>query len=353
MSHPPFPSSDDLRHFVSQATPEQLMTALPEFSMQELAESFAWLQSDGVHLPEEKRVSLFEFIESPKGVETLGKNLSARLLMHVLNFLIPHPQFHNRLSYLLIGLEPQIFSAALNFFQPAHLAMFKEEGMFEPLQYHLTQFVHEGESLHRQIALELEQFEGTLLSMKNQELTAESLEALIAQIDAFRSRLLDFLERISVALSIAWNTDRIDLIERLSNINEALQHQLALFIGHPSSGNFSATGLYARVEETFSEVFDSSLKDEDASIEGLTRLSIWHLRDYWELGLLPQVHRLQELNLDPSNLQEGQRTAYHQQLYSEVQKQLEKLKIGTVRDLKREYVFSKALLKAYIDRNRN
>ena len=40
--------------------------------------------------------------------------------------------------------------------------MFKEEGMFEPLQYHLTQFVHEGESLHRQIALELEQFEGTL-----------------------------------------------------------------------------------------------------------------------------------------------------------------------------------------------
>lgn len=353
MSYPPFHTADDLKRFTAQSQNEQFIAALPHFSIQELAESFPLLQNEEIQNREDKIVSLFEFIDTSDQLETLGEHLSVHQFLNVLNFLVAHPSYQNSLSSLLIGLQPEIFCKALNFFQSGHLALFKEEGKLEPLHYHLTQFVHEGELLYKQIDLQLQRFEDSLRSVTAEELTVERLEGLISQINPFRNQLLDCLERISVALSIAWNTDRIDLIEKLSSINEALQHQLVLFIGHPSSDNLSSTGLYLRFEQILSTIFDSSLKDEDASIEGLTRLSVWHLRDYWELGLLPHIHQLEELDLDPSKPEEKQREGRHQHLFSHVQQQLERLNIGTVGDLKREHLFSKPLLKAYIARNRN
>lgn len=348
----PHLTSDDLKRFVVQSQPEQFHAALPQFPVQELAESFGWLQTKGAHQSEVKLALLFEFIDSPETLETLGKNLTVQQFLQMLTFLDLHPPFQNRLSYILIGLQPQIFCLALKFFQSAHLALFKEESLLEPLQYHLTQFVHEGEQLYKEIDLLQQQFEESLLSVTAQGLTVESLEELISRIEPLRNQLLDFLERVNVALSIAWNTDRIDLIEKLSHINESLQHLLTISIGHPSSDNLKSTGLYSKMEQTFSKIFDSSLKDEDASVEGLTRLSIWHLKDYWELGLLPQIKQLQELDMDVHS-PEHQRTSYHQHLFSQVQKQLELLNIGTVGHLKKESIFSKPLLKAYIDRNRH
>ena len=353
MSYTPFHTADGLMRFIAQSQNEQLIAALPQFSIQELAESFVLLQNEEIQNREGKMIALFEFIDASEQLEALGKNLSVQQFLHLLDFLVAHDSYQNTLSTLLIGLRSEIFCKALNFFQSGHLALFKEEGKLEPLHYHLTQFVHEGESLYQHIDRQIERFEESLQTIGGEELTVERLENLVSQISPFRNKLLDCLERISVALSIAWNTDRIDLIEKLSGINEALQRLLVLFIGHPASDNLPSTGLYLRIEQILSTIFDSSLKDEDASIEGLTRLSVWHLKDYWELGLFPHIHQLEELDLDAAQPEGKQREVRHQHLFSHVQQQLERLKIGTVGDLKREHLFSKPLLKAYIDRNRN
>lgn len=353
MSNPLFESPDARTLFVAQSSLEQFKENLPHFSFEDIAESFTLLQTQPTIDSKEKLTFLFQFVDSSGGFETLGKHLSLPRFLNLLNFLSLHPTSQQRLTYILAGLQSPIFSKALNFFQPHHLALFKDEGLLEPLQYHLTQFIHEGESLFKQINQEADRFEKDFPSITQDELTSDQLNGLIHQIDICRNQILDFLDRASIALSIAWNTDRIDLIEKLSTINESMQHQLAAVIGHQASNDMQSTGLYATLEKVFSSIFDASLKEDDASVEGLTRLSIWHLKDYWELGLLPHIDRLEELDLDPGQFNDIKRSAHHQDLFSQVQLQLERLKIGTVGDLKREYLFSRPLLKAYIDRHRS
>lgn len=348
MSKPLFPASEELKLFVTSAEPDQFANALTKFSIRDLAESFLWLQTSGPGA-DEKCISLFEHIVSSGQLKALGTQVSVQEFTQVLNFLSRHHSFKHQLSLILIGLPPQVFCAALNFYQTAHLTLFKEEALFEPLHYHLTQFVHEGEALGRHFAQQLEQFEADLSAITPQEVTGESLVTLILRIDSIRNPLLDFLEKMSVALSIVWNTDRVDLIEKLSTVNEALQHQLVLFVGHPHTDTLPATGLYLELEKALSKVFDSNLRDDDAATEGLTRLAVWQLKDYWELGLLPQIQEEKELNFDPAQLMDSKLLARHQQLLFQVQKQLEHLGIGTVRDLKRKHLFSKALLKTYVE----
>lgn len=290
-------------------------------------------------------------INSPEELELFGKTLNKAQFLELLNVLISFPDFQGKLPFLLVGLQTQIFSHSLNNLQSQHLALFKDEGLLEPLQYHLTQIVHEGESLVQTINQQIEEFEGQLNATNVQELTIERLKGLILPIDTMRNQLLDFLERLSTALSMAWNTGRPDLVEKLSDTHERLLHELTLRIGHPSSKTLSPSGLYQKIQESFSKVYDLSLKDEDASIEGLTRLAIWHLRDYWELGLLPDIHTQHEL--DSGSQDETVREEYHQKLFSEVQAHLEKLNLGTVKDLKKNLIFSKPLLKTYIDKNRH
>ena len=101
----------------------------------------------------------------------------------------------------------------------------------------------------------------------------------------------------------------------------------------------------------FSTIYDSALKDSDAAIEGLTRLSVWYLKDYWELGLLPSIDVPAKLNLDPHRFSEEECKQYHQHLLTLVQDLLNKLNIGTVGALKKARIYSKPLLKAYIARS--
>lgn len=340
-----FDSPEAYAHLVAQSTPEQFNEALPHFSLPELADCFVLLQQNKESVQgDEKLKHLFQYLCSEKKLRPLGENLTLEKFLSILNFLTHHSSVQERLSDILVGLQPQVFSSALLFFQTEQLALFKDDRLLEPLQYHLTQFVHEGEALYRKINDQIEQFEENLRFVKPEELTEDTLHELIIPIDAYRTQLLQILEKVSTALSIAWNTDRIDLIEKLSNMNEKLQHQLTHIVGHPASENFPSSGLYLELKNSLSMIYDSSLQDDDASVEGLTRLSIWHLKDYWALGLLPEIHQLEDLEVSPN--QEGMEPHH---LFSDVQKRLEQLKIGTVGDLKRENIFSKPLLKNYIE----
>lgn len=353
MSTTPFESPDALEKFITQSSLEQLINVLPHLSFPELAESFLLLQNQPAIESQKKSDAIFQFVDSPTRLEMFGKHFSVPHFLSLLKFLEKHPSYQNRLDHILIGIHPLVFSKTLNLLQNNHLNYLKHEGLQEPLQYHLTQFVHEGESLNQQTLEKAQKLSQTLVSINPLALNPESLNALMKEIDSLRDCLLDYLERTSMALSIVWNTDRIDLIEKLSVINEILHHQLNFLIGHRPFDNLPSTGLYLTMEQTLSKIFDSSLKDEDAALEGLTRLSIWHLKDYWELGLLPSIHAIQDIELDVENQNEEERAAHQQRLFSLVQQHLERLQIGTVGMLKKAHLFSKPLLQAYISRHQH
>lgn len=353
MSTTSFASPSELKKFISQSSLEEFKEILSRFSFSELADCLILLQSLPPTETKNKIDSWFHFLDSPTTLEILGKHFSTTHFLGFLEFLNQHPDYQNRLAYVLVGLHPLIFSQTLGLLQNNHLVFLKQESVLEPLHYHLIQFLHEGEALRHQTEQKAQQFMQTLKSTKLEELTQVALDTLIAQINSLRDHLLNYLERISTALSIVWHTDRIDLIEKLSSINESLQYQLSHMIGHPQLNHHAATGLYLTLEQTLSSIYDSALKDDDAAVEGLTRLSIWHLKDYWEIGLLPFIHHIQELDLDIHQYNEEERRSHHQNLFSFIQLQLDRLQIGTVDKLKKSYLFSKPLLKDYIKKHQD
>lgn len=353
MPTPSFDSLVDLQLFLSTCSKEQFQEKLALFSLAELAACVTLLQMQFVPEAESKLHHLLEFIDSHISWELISQHFSISSFISFLEFIAQHPQYQNRLTFILIGLDPLIFSQSLSLLQNNHLAILRQEGLLEPLQYQLMQFTHEGEILRQEIEQNVQQFQEDLSSIKPEELTQKTLKTLRNRIENFRDQFLNYLERASTALAIAWHTDRVDLIEKLSSINESIQHQLALFIGHPNFNKLAATGLYAFLENFFSNIFDSSLKNDDAAIEGLTRLSIWHLKDYWELGLLPSIQRPEELDLDPQKHSEKERLDYQQKFIALVQMQLSRLRIEKVKDLKKFHLFSKSLFKTYIEQHQH
>lgn len=351
MTIPPFESSDNLQMFVAKASKEEFQEALASFSLVELAQCMNLLQKQPLLEAKSKLESLFQFMQTPTMLEMLGKHFSVPSFLNFLEFLTEHPQYHSRLTFILVGLDPLIFSKALHLLHGDLLHILKQEGLLEPLQYQLTQFAHEGETLKLSIEQSIQQCLQEFSSIIPEDLTQDALQAIIDRIDGLRNELIDYLERASTALAIVWHTDRVDLIEKISTINETIQHQLTHYIGHSAFDNLAATGLYATLGQTLSNIFDSSLRGNDASIEGMTRLSIWHLKDYWELGLLPCIQHFEELDLDPQIHSEKARWDYQQRLICLVQQQLERLGIGKIEDLKKFHLFSKSLLKTYIEQH--
>jgi hypothetical protein len=346
----PLETPDDFSTFISESSLEQFANTLSRFSFPQLAESFLLLQTLPALESNQKLDCLFKFVDSPSKLEILGKHFSVPLFPSFIEFLHHHPSYQNSLNDVLVGLHPMVFSQTLRLLQNHHLTYLKHQGFLEPLQYHLTQFAHEGESLQRQTAEKVSQFSQNLQATNPLELNPDLLDDLIKQIDSLKDPIIDYLERANGAFSIVWNTDRIDLIEKLSAIHEILQHQLTSLIGHRSFDHLPATGLYLTLEQTLSTIFDSTLKDDDSALEGLTRLSIWRLKDYWELGLLPTIRRIQELDFDESE-KDRQNQLHH--LFSLIQQQLDGLQIGTVGALKKAYLFSKPLLLAYIKKHQH
>lgn len=332
---------------------EQFQRRLQDLATEDLIKIFLLLLAEPTVHRDEKLDLLLKLFENTQQLESLGAILSARQFVQVLSVLIERNDFQKSLPHLLAGLPESSFSSSLNYLDAAHLDLLKHKSLLEPLQYHLMQVVHEGESLFEKCAMEIEKYQIGLKDIQVQDLSCEDLQQMINLIDEIRIPLLDYLERTNAALSIAWGTEQVDLIEKLSTIHERVHNLLAQYVGHRSSDLLPRTGLYRELHTALSNIFDTALKDEDRSVEGLTRLRIWHLQDYWDLGLLPQISNPRELDLDSDKTADKLNPFNHSLLFSQIQKQLELLKIGTIGDLKRENLFSKSLLRAYIAKNRH
>lgn len=351
MSNPTLESLEALKIFLSKSSKEEFKENLSLFSLSELVESLTLLRTQPVSEANEKLHELLSWIDASFNIELLGKHFSPKSFANYLEIMSQHPHFQNRLSHLLVGIDPLVFSEALQYLQDVHLDLLKQEGLQEPLQYQLTQFFHEGEALKEAIEREGLKFQQELNSYIPEQVSSDLLQELLTKIDGFRNILIEYLDKTSTALAIVWHTNRIDLIEKLSSINESIQHQLNHFVGHPAFDTLPPTGLYAYLQNHFAKVFDSSLRDNDAAIEGMTRLSIWHLKDYWELGLLPFLKEEEILDMEKQMDNESKRLEEQERYMILVKEQLEQLRIKTVADLKHLHLFSRSLLRTYIEEN--
>lgn len=339
-------SIDELKNKLSLLGIEEFKSEFPSMTLSQIGNCFVILQNESSSKSKRKADELFKYIDKTSQLEKFGESINLSSWMAIVDYITQHPIFHHRLSNVLVGLNPSVFFQSLFYFNEEQLSLLKHESIFEPLKYHLNLYIHECEKQLIQIDVNLENLKNDFLLNKNEPLIEEYLQESEEKIINVQDHLYEFVECIQKVLSIVWNTNRIDLIDKLSSLNESFQHRLSI-IGQKSTSNNSSTGMFSILDQSLSSIYeDASLTDQDSAMEGLTRLNIWHLKDYWNLGLLPSINKEE---VDDEQFNNSTQLESYQNLLNLVQKQLKVLGIETVRDLKKARIYSLSLLRKYID----
>lgn len=242
-----------------------------------------------------------------------------------------------KLSVFLMELPVASFREVVLIHSPTLHAIFCQESLTEPIQHQLT-------LLHHELSAELSLLEVALISMEKnialldlEKLGQNDLVDLNNSLAMLTQKYQQKLSVLEAALSLAWNTTRADLIDKLSNLKEQYERALYYVIGHPRYSMLPATGLYATLEERLYSVYEDpsevALQDEDHAIEGLTKLGICDPKEYLAIGLLPQLKGKQQSHL-----------------FQLVKHELEKRGLHTVGSLKEALIFSKKTLVEYLVR---
>lgn len=287
-------------------------------------------------------------------IEAVGKALSLQQAREIFaeDWLLDKSEVW-KLSPLFVGMSHDVFSHFLRSASPSHLQIFKHEAIAEPLLHHLTVLIHE---IAHQMSTHLEhlqQIEVAIEQLNLQDFSKEELGYIMVGINKSREYYKEALEKINKMLTLAWNSSRVDLIDKLSQAKEGCQKFLIHAIGHPRSPRTKPTGLYAKVQAKLNKVFGDpndpkdieALEDDEPAIEALAKFSIWYLRDYWDVGLLPKItdpQTLQSLNAEEEVEQKSE-------LLNDVQENLSSLGLSTVADLKKRGIFSRKILQDYIN----
>ncbi|CUI16476.1 Conserved hypothetical protein [Candidatus Protochlamydia naegleriophila] len=354
------PSNEELLNLLKQASPTHLQEILPALAEPQLTQCARFLDEHSIPNAFSKLSHILEQVNESNRLESFARGLSTNQFLMILEHLSQTPSLKHKLSPLLVGLPSPIFLQTLEKINPLFLNCLKHESMTEPLQHLLTLFIHDCEHLLQTTHESVVNHMRLIHELQPQTLSFEELEDLEAQIFKLHQVLIARLEAINHAQAILWNANRIDLIDKLSQLKEQFFFLLKQ-IGHASDTE-PAAGLYQALEEHLAQIFtaadpsldiDTSLQDEDSALEGFTKFSIWYFKDYWELGLLPSLKQAEQLELDPATHSEQELLNHRQQLFMAVQESLDKLKLSSVRDLKKARIFSKSLLEHYIKAHRH
>lgn len=264
----------------------------------------------------------------------------------------------NKISPLLVGMPNEVFSEILSYPSDDEISLLKQEAATEPLQHQLTLFSHDMIYKLDVLTDKLRDVEREIDTVDRRHVTYRILESYYSVFDKLRSEISIEIQKINNALALSWNSSRSDLIESLSFLKECRQKYRTYVIGLPPTENESASGFYARLISRLNEVFTGgrepsrieALQDDEPAIEALAKFSLWYLQDYMELGILRKT--LSELDLNNLQYSDLERAEYRLSLYKETERSLAAIGLSTVKDLKEKQIFSKEILKEYIQRNK-
>lgn len=343
--------SQEASTFLFQSSIEELQKEASLLSPSHLTVCISLLQNQEHRDTQERMNAIVKAIEEPSRLEAIGKGLSLNQFLKILSSISEHILPLEKLSPLLVGLSPLLFQQVLMNLDSKQLKILQQESSAEPLQHQLTLCMHAYEQFYLKSEQAILKEQKTIEEINVSKLTYSILFQIEKDIQTLKTSLEEVLIAIDQSLAITWTSNRLDLIQHFNQLKDHFHYQLHQQIGSPFSANHASTGLYKILEEKLSAVFGSSVKDNDAAIEGLTQFSIWYLNDYWDIGLLPAIKNSNELELDSAKHNEKERLQHREALLSQVQQNLYKLHLRQVGDLKKSKIFSKDMLKEFISKN--
>lgn len=229
----------------------------------------------------------------------------------------------------------------------------------EPVQHHLTVLTHEIVHQIPEYATKIDDLEQEIANLNPAEMGHSDLKNIVHRIEEGAKFYEKTINKINKVLTLAWNTNRTDLIEKLSVAKEISQKLIGSLVGSRRTISSEPTGLFAKLEDHLNRVYGilydqqdiEALEDDEPAIEALVKFSIWYLRDYWEIGLLPKITDPADLELEASHFPHDHKMEFRENIYNEVINNLSKLGLNYVKDLKEARIYSKATLIDYIARN--
>lgn len=342
-------SSEEIPLLIKELSPMQIRANSEQLSETQVGPAIHALREAFDAEWREKMIELVLGLTSRSKIEAVGRALSVDQAAYLLT--TPHLNKKNtkeELTAILVGLPHQVFLQLIQPEQTQLLNVLKQEVNTEAVQHHLTVLSHE-------MANQLQEYENQSLTLNQaiRELTIDDLGredicAFTNQIDELSAGFNQTISQIGKLMQLAWNTQRADIIDKLSSTKETATRYRNQVIGTARSFKKPPTGLYLELEKRLFSVYGDSenpadieaIKDDEPAIEALVKLSIWYIHDYWEIGLLPHIKSEQEI----TSLRKERRD----NLIQIVNQNLAKICLFTASDLKAARIFSKKSLQEYI-----
>ena len=349
------PSDTDLP--LAKASIKVIETQISKLLPQELLSLVVYLTPDNDPHWQGKIVAAVSGLNDRSTLETAGSALSDVQALQLIDTLLqPGSGHHWKLSPLLVGMPHATFLQLLAHASPPQLTVLQHEGTMNSVQHQLTTFCHDMTQKIVDMEQEIDTFTIEIENLNTNDLDRDDVLEMQHRIDLFGlffQRLLDLAKK---ALAIAWNTKRPDLIESINKIKDSCQKYLLYGIGIPRADSEPPTYLYATLEGRLFRIFGDpetpqdyeAAQEEEPAMEGLMRLSVRYLQDYWDAGLLPSVKNAAEIEAHNRDASEEQRARYRDKLFAEAKGQLQRVGLYTVADLKRACIFSKKTLHEFI-----
>lgn len=354
-------TNEEIAQLVLQMSPDQIRSEMAKLTPEQISIVISVL--DEMHDQDwrEKLTAVIYGLNENRQIEAVGRALVLPQALHILDEAAEtEKNGHWKLSPLLVGMPHPVFTQLLLAASPIQMNALKQEVITEPVQHHLTVLTHEIVHQIPEFAASLDNLELEIAGLNIADLGHAELKNITHRIEQGAELYEETVEKINKILGLAWNTNRTDLIEKLSVAKEICQKLIGSMVGARKTSSRESSGLFAKLEERLNTVFGvpdnpqdfEALDDDEPAIEALVKFSLWYLSDYWEIGLLPQVKSIEDLDLDSSAFSHQQRMEYREKLFEEVTQNLSKLGLNTVSDLKQARIFSAKSLQDHISRNK-
>lgn len=354
-------TSEELWEYACHWTSEQWQTLIGQLTPEQITSIISLASTD--HDPQywnQKIGAAIRGLKEKSQLQAAGKSLSVYQIIYILDCIIADKTaLFDVLAPLLVGMPQNTFRGMLTKVNQTQLNLLKQEAITEPMQHHLTLLTHELmaelTAFHNTLEKQIQEIEG--LHLEN--IGRSDISKIFRSIESFMISGMHMLHETNQALALSWQTTRMDLIEKLSRLKENCQRTLTESVGTRRSQMHESAGLWSLVEKKLEKAFEGSdspvetLRDEEPALEALVKFSVWYVKDYWEVGLLPHIKEEKMLELKAETHSEQERLKHRESLFKEASKNLQLLGLESVADLKHKRIFSKKALIEFIEENQS
>lgn len=288
-------------------------------------------------------------------LEAVGKRLTLAQGLAILEHYTHSAKDHWKLESLIVGMQPDLFANLIEQASPEQLSVLKLDSLMTSIQHQLTLISHLLLHNSEELSMSVLSTETILAEIPLDDMGQDELKQYLGNIGILTLNHKLVLNMIERALLLAWHTNRGDIIETLSNAKERCQRSL-FAIGFSKDSTGQPSGLFAILNKRLQDIYSfdnhpEHIGDDIPILEGLTKLSVWYIDDYFELGLYPKARNLMELRLDPQKHSQEECHEHDINLLKEAQEKLKSCGLSSVKDLKQAGIFSKKSLQEYLSRH--